>query len=103
MTTTISTTAEEKKLEVITLSINGEKVEVQKGTTVLEAAQAVGVYIPTLCHDPELKPYGACRFCVVEIKGMRGLPTSCTTLVADGMMVHTETPVSCKMFLRIDS
>ncbi|MFC2042114.1 molybdopterin-dependent oxidoreductase, partial [Chloroflexota bacterium] len=93
MTTTMLTTTEEKKLDVITLSINGEKVEVQQGATVLEAAQAASVYIPTLCHDPDLKPYGACRICVVEIEGMRGLPTSCTIPAADGMIVHTETPV----------
>jgi formate dehydrogenase alpha subunit len=93
MTTTISTVAEEKKLDTITLTIDGKKVEVPKGTTVLEAAQSAGVYIPTLCYDPDLKPYGACRFCVVEIEGMRGLPTSCTTPATDGMVVHTETPM----------
>ncbi len=93
MTTTISTVAEEKKLGTVTLTIDGKKVEVPEGTTVLEAAQTAGVYIPTLCHDPDLKPYGACRFCVVEIEGMRGLPTSCTTPATDGMVVHTETPM----------
>ncbi|MFC1920482.1 formate dehydrogenase subunit alpha [Chloroflexota bacterium] len=79
-------------MDIVNITISGEKVEVPKGTTVLEAAQEAGVYIPTLCHDPDLKPYGACRFCVVEIEGMRGLPTSCTIPVTDGMIVHTETP-----------
>jgi len=60
--------------------------------TVLEAAQAAGIYIPTLCSDPDLEPYGACRLCVVEIEKMRGLPTACTTPATDGMIVHTETP-----------
>ncbi|MFC1952012.1 formate dehydrogenase subunit alpha [Chloroflexota bacterium] len=79
------------KEEVITLTIDGQKVEAREGMTVLEAAQAAGIYIPTLCSDSDLEPYGGCRLCVVEIEGMRGLPTSCTTPVADGMIVHTET------------
>ena len=62
-----------------------------KGTTVLEAALAAGIYIPTLCYYPDLKPYGGCRVCVVEIEGMRGLPPSCTTPATEGMKVHTET------------
>lgn len=75
----------------ISLTIDGRGVEVDEGTTVLEAAQQAGIYIPTLCHYPDLKPYGGCRVCVVEIEGMRGLPTSCTTPAAAGMKVHTET------------
>ncbi len=59
--------------------------------TVLEAALAAGIYIPTLCYYPDLKPYGGCRICVVEIEGMRGLTTSCTTPAAEDMIVHTET------------
>jgi len=76
----------------ITLNINGQTVTAEKGMTVLEAAQAAGIYIPTLCADPDLEPYGGCRLCVVEIEGMRGLPTACTTPAADGMVVRTETP-----------
>ena len=76
----------------ITLNINGQTVSAEKGMTVLEAAQAVGIYIPTLCADPDLEPYGGCRLCVVEIEGMRGLPTACTTPATDGMVVRTETP-----------
>ena len=86
-----STVVEKKELGAITLTINGKKAEVPKGATVLEAALDAGIYIPTLCHDPDLNPSGACRFCVVEIEGMRGLPTSCTTPAVDGMVVHTET------------
>jgi predicted molibdopterin-dependent oxidoreductase YjgC len=77
-----------KKLKV---TINGQKIEADPGMTVLEAAQKAGIYIPTLCYDPDLKPYGGCCLCVVEITGMRGLPTSCTTPVTDGMVVNTET------------
>ncbi len=77
--------------ENISLTINGQKVTAKQGMTVLEAAQSAGIYIPTLCHHPDLKPYGGCRTCVVEIEGLRGLPTSCTTPAADGMKVNTET------------
>ncbi len=75
----------------ITLNINGQTVTAEKGMTVLEVAQAAGIYIPTLCADPDLEPYGGCRLCVVEIEGMRGLPTACTTPATDGMVVRTET------------
>ncbi len=79
-------------MENIRLTIDGHAVEVAKGTTVLEAAQSVGIYIPTLCYDPDLEPYGGCRLCVVEIEKMRGMPTACTTPATEGMVVHTETP-----------
>lgn len=92
MTTTGSMVVDEKKSGTVTLTVEGKQVEVPEGTTVLEAARSAGVYIPTLCYDPDLKPYGACRLCLVEIEGMRGLPTSCTTPATDGMVVHTETP-----------
>jgi predicted molibdopterin-dependent oxidoreductase YjgC len=78
-------------MENITFTINGRQAIARKGMTVLEAAREAGIYIPTLCYYPDLKPYGACRVCVVEIEGMRGLPTSCTTPAEEGMKVHTET------------
>jgi formate dehydrogenase beta subunit len=74
------------------LTIDGVLVEVEKGITVLQAAQAAGIYIPTLCFHPSLSPYGGCRLCIVEIEKMRGLPTACTTPAAEGMVVTTETP-----------
>jgi len=79
-------------MEKITLTVNGQEVEATKGMTVLEAAQAGGIYIPTLCHHPDLEPYGGCRLCVVEIEKVRGLPTACTTPATDGMVVTTESP-----------
>jgi len=85
------TVIEDRKLDTVTLTIDGKKVEAPKGVTVLEAALGAGIYIPTLCYEPDLKPYGACRLCIVEIEGMRGLVTSCTTQAIDGMVVHTET------------
>ena len=83
---------EGKRVNTITLTINGKEVNAKKGATVLEAALSASIYIPTLCYDPDLKPYGACRLCVVEIEGMRGLVSSCTTPATEGMVVHTETP-----------
>jgi len=78
--------------DIIKLTIDDEEVEARKGMTVLEAADEAGFFIPTLCSDPDMKPYGACRLCVVEIEGMRGFPTACTTPVTDGMVVRTESP-----------
>jgi predicted molibdopterin-dependent oxidoreductase YjgC len=92
MTIASSNLAGEKKLKTISLIIDGVKVEVPEGSTVLEASKKAGVYIPTLCYDPDLKPYGGCRLCIVEIEKMRGLPVSCCTEATNGMVVHTETP-----------
>jgi formate dehydrogenase (NADP+) alpha subunit len=77
---------------VVHFTINGKPVTASRDATVLEAARANQVYIPTLCNHPQLKPAGACRLCVVEIEGMRGLPAACTTPVAEGISVQTETP-----------
>ena len=90
MTSKVTSAAE--KIGTVALTIDGKAVQAPKGSTVLEAALGAGIYIPTLCYDPDLTPYGACRLCLVEIDGMRGLPTSCTTVATDGMVVHTETP-----------
>jgi len=74
------------------LTINGRPVAVEQGKTVLDACRAAEAYVPTLCDDPQLEPYGACRLCIVKIDGMRGLPSACTTPAADGMKVTTEDP-----------
>ncbi len=87
----MTTVLEKIRVDTVSLIVDGQKVEVPEGTTVLEAALGAGIYIPTLCYEPDLKPYGACRLCVVEIEGMRGLVTSCTTTATDGMVVHTDT------------
>ncbi len=84
-------------MDEIRLTINGQEVTAKKGMTVLEAAQLADIYIPTLCYDPDLEPYGGCRLCVVEIENMRGLPTTCTTPATDGMVVRTETPAVNKV------
>jgi len=74
----------------ISLTINGRTVEVEEGTTVLQAARVAGISIPTICDHKDLNPYGSCRMCVVEIEGVRGFPTSCTTPATEGMRVTTE-------------
>ena len=81
----------ETTLDTMTLSIDGRQVSASAGQTVLEAALAAGIDVPRLCFDPRLKPVGACRLCIVEVEGLPGLPTACTTQVAEGMAVRTET------------
>ncbi|MDD5127304.1 MAG: FAD-dependent oxidoreductase [Dehalococcoidales bacterium] len=76
----------------IKLKIDNSDVEVERGKTVLQAAQQAGIYIPTACFHPDQTPFGACRLCIVEIEKMRGLPTSCSTPATDGMVVRTNTP-----------
>jgi formate dehydrogenase alpha subunit len=76
----------------ISINIDGIVVEIEKGRTILEAAQKCGAYIPTLCYQPKLTRFGACRLCLVQVEGFRKLVTACTTPATDGMMVHTSTP-----------
>jgi len=81
----------ENKKHVITLTIDGKKVTVPMGSTVLKAAESVGIKVPTLCSVSGLSPYGSCRLCAVEIKGKKGYPASCTTFAEEGMDVTTKT------------
>ena len=71
--------------------IDGQEVKTEAGKTVIQAAMDAGLYIPYLCYYPGMKPYGACRMCVVEIENTRGTPASCTTPVANDMVVWTNT------------
>lgn len=80
-------------MSTVNITIDGYRVEARPGATVLEAALSAGIYIPNLCDDPDLEPFGACRLCIAEIEGMRGLPASCTVKVLDGMVVRTDTPL----------
>ena len=75
-----------------TLSINGYQVDVSEGATVLDAINQSGTYISQLCKDPDMKPIGACRTCLVQIEGTRGYPASCAVPVSEGMSVWTDTP-----------
>ncbi len=78
-------------METVRISIDGRDVKAQPGKSVLEAALDAGIYIPHLCHHPDLPPIGACRLCIVEIEGIEGFPPSCMTPVSDGMTVRTKT------------
>ena len=102
-------------MDLVSLTIDEVEVKARKGSTVLEAAQEAGIYIPSLCSHPDLpssrevkpveviyrkdqaikststKEYEGCQLCVVEIEGMPEFPTACTTPVSEGMIVHTNT------------
>ena len=77
---------------MLSATINGRAVEVEPGTTILDAAKQIGVTIPTLCHLEHSAPLGACRVCVVEVEGAKALMASCATPLADGMVIHTHSP-----------
>lgn len=76
---------------MITLTIDNQKVEIEEGKTVLEAAKKAGIDIPTLCYLKGVNEIGACRMCLVEVEGAKGLVTSCVTPATDGMVVRTNT------------
>lgn len=79
-------------MDTVTLKINGMTVTAPKGATILEAARLAGIDIPTLCFLKEINEIGACRICVVEVKGARSLVASCVYPVNEGMEVFTNTP-----------
>ena len=73
----------------IKLFLDGTEVEAAAGTSILDAARHNGVDIPTLCHDPRLEPYAACRICLVEVEGARGPVPACANRVSEGMKIQT--------------
>lgn len=77
-------------MEMINLTINGKKITAPQGSTVLDAARANGIDIPTLCYDDAVEVYGACGLCVVEAEGVPKLLRSCSTKVSEGMVINTE-------------
>ena len=79
-------------MTTVNLKINGMPVTAPAGSTVLEAARSAGIKIPTLCYLKAINEIGACRMCLVEVKGARSLVTSCVHPVAEGMEVFTNTP-----------
>ena len=74
----------------VTLTIDGKTVTVAAGTSILSAAEAAGINIPTICYHPALTPPAICRLCTVEVEKMRNLQPACIVKVADGMVVHTQ-------------
>src|SRR3990172_6749643 len=86
--TDLGTPASDRAAEV-TLEIDGAAVTVPEGTSIMRAAAMAGTSIPKLCATDTLKSFGSCRLCLVEIEGRQGFPASCTTLVAGGIKVRT--------------
>lgn len=77
-------------MEMINITINGQKITAPAGSTILEAAKQNGIYIPTLCYDEAVEVYGACGLCVVEAEGIPKLLRSCSAKVSEGMVINTE-------------
>lgn len=78
--------------EMIKLKVDNIEVEIEKGSTVLDAARKAGIDVPTLCFLKDINEVGACRMCLVEVEGMRNLATSCMLPANDGMIIKTNTP-----------
>ena len=74
----------------VSLTINGRTVTSESGKTILEIATQAGIFIPTLCHHPLVKPEEGCRICVVEVRGADRLMASCATPAHEGMVVQTD-------------
>ena len=90
-------TPESKSEKTVTLTIDGVEVTVPEGTSIMRAAMEMGTTIPKLCATDMLESFGSCRLCLVEIEGRNGTPASCTTPVAPGIKVHTQTPRLAKI------
>ena len=81
-----------QETRVVNLTIDGQQIRAEEGTTILEAARELSIYIPTLCYHPSLPSSGECGLCLVEIEGEPEPAISCTTRVAEGMIVLSDTP-----------
>ena len=79
-------------MDKVTLKINGMSVSVPKDYTILQAAHEAGIEIPTLCYLKDINEIGACRMCVVEVKGARSMAAACVHPVSEGMEVVTNSP-----------
>ena len=76
-------------MNMIEVTINNKKISVPEGITILEAAKSAGLEIPTLCYHIDQSIKANCRVCIVEVEGMKTLPSSCSTAVRPGMVIHT--------------
>ncbi len=85
-------TPKSKSTKSVSVKVDGFDVEVPEGTSVMRAASEIGIDIPKLCATDSLNSFGSCRLCLVEIEGRKGTPASCTTPVAEGMEISTQTP-----------
>lgn len=78
--------------EIVSITLNGQEIQVAADATIREVAVSRGITIPTFCHDDRLKPFASCFLCVVEVEKARGLLPACSTRVAPGMVIHTDSP-----------
>ncbi len=78
---------------MVNITIDGQTLEIEAGSTVLQAAERLGIAVPTFCYMKRLPPLASCRMCLVEIEGLRRLQPSCATAVTDGMVLRTNTPL----------
>jgi len=85
-------TPKPKSTNKVEIEIDGFRVEVEEGSSVMRAASEIGIDIPKLCATDSLNPFGSCRLCLIEVEGRKGTPASCTTPVSPGMKVSTQTP-----------
>src|SRR5881392_2122381 len=76
---------------MVTLTIDGQRVTVPEGTSIMRAAMEAGTQIPKLCATDMVDAFGSCRLCLIEIEGRAGTPASCTTPAMNGLVVHTQT------------
>ena len=79
-------------MEMVNITINGQKLQVPKDYTILQAARSANIDIPTLCYLKDVNEIGACRMCVVEVKGARSLQAACVYPVSEGLEIKTNTP-----------
>ena len=86
-----------KNQQLVSLEIDGQTVLVPEGTSIMRAAKQLGTSIPRLCATDSLEAFGSCRLCLVAIEGRNGTPASCTTPVAEGMIVHTQNEKLAKL------
>src|SRR5438309_281743 len=77
---------------MVTLTIDGQELEMAEGSTLLDACRELGIDTPTLCYGETLTPANACRICVVELEGARTLVPACSRRVEAGMVIHTDSP-----------
>ena len=79
-------------MHMVTITIDGIRLEVPEGKNILDCALDGGIYIPHLCHHKDLSPLGSCRMCIVEVEGRDGIVPSCTLKAEEGMAVTTRSP-----------
>ena len=80
-----------QSVETVTLTIDGRQITVPAGTSIMRASMEAGIQVPKLCATDMVDAFGSCRLCLIEVEGRNGTPASCTTPVAPGIVVHTQT------------